>query len=68
MYTSMLDGVRSGICNVGPRRVGDVDATTGIMWSPARRHHPIPAPKIGFSTATPHKTVLQIMALMSSST
>src|SRR5579859_3124663 len=39
-----------------------VDATTGIMWSPVRQHHPTPASKIGFSTATPHKTALQIMA------
>src|SRR5215471_12770764 len=38
-----------------------VDATTGIMSSPACRNHPIPAPKIGSSTATPHKTLLQIM-------
>lgn len=38
-----------------------VDATTGIIWSPAHRNHPIPAPKIGSSTATPHKTLLQIM-------
>src|SRR5262245_43693751 len=43
------------------RRVDECHAKTGIMWSPARRRHPSPAPKIGFSTATPHKTVLQIM-------
>src|SRR6516162_3267231 len=39
-----------------------VDASAGIMWSPTRRKHPIPAPKLEFSTATPHKTMLQIMS------
>ena len=38
-----------------------LDATMRIMWIPTSWHHPIPAPKIGFSTATPHKTMLQIM-------
>jgi hypothetical protein len=38
-----------------------IDASAGIMWSPAPRKHSIPASKLGFSTATPHKTVLQIM-------
>jgi hypothetical protein len=37
-----------------------VDATTRIMWIQVCRHHPIPAPKIGFSTATPHRTALNV--------
>src|SRR4029077_8957413 len=51
----------AGSAMSAPWRIGDCHATTGIMWSPACRHRSTPAPKIGFSTATPHKTALQIM-------
>jgi hypothetical protein len=62
MYVSTPDGVRSGICNVGPRRVGDRRRDDGDYVESGAPASSDSGPKIGFSTATPHKTVLQIMS------
>jgi hypothetical protein len=35
----------AGFAMSAPGASVTVDATTGIMWSPARRHHPIPGRK-----------------------